>query len=100
MPWTATKAFPHPLANIRPSSQDVGLINYVSYTVVETVLWQGLGSVINKFRDKVLGLEPLRLAFGSRIANRLKIFHTYCWWVIPQGFVSKRNLISFLGPLL
>ena len=79
MPWTATQAFPHPLANIKNSSKDLSLVNYVSYAMVETLLWQGLGSVQNRFREKFLGLEPIRLAFGPRMLSRLKIPHTYCW---------------------
>jgi hypothetical protein len=51
-----TQAFPHPLTNVQPSNSDVDLINYTSYTMVEKIFCQGLDSVRNRFRDKVLGL--------------------------------------------
>lgn len=41
MPWTATKAFPHPLANIKTSKIDVETGNYMSYLLVECMTWQG-----------------------------------------------------------
>jgi hypothetical protein len=44
MPWTSTRRFCHPLANLRGAgesgvSQEVA--NYVSYMVVEWMTWQG-----------------------------------------------------------
>lgn len=41
MPWTSTRAFPHPLANIKNSKYEPRLANYLSYGVVEMVTWQG-----------------------------------------------------------
>jgi hypothetical protein len=43
MPWTSTRAFPHPLANViaKSSSIDHGVANYVSYSLVEWLTWQG-----------------------------------------------------------
>lgn len=42
MPWSTTKAFPHPLANIsKAPTTSVGLANYVSYGIVEYLTWQG-----------------------------------------------------------
>lgn len=41
MPWSPTAAFPHPLANIKTSSVDVGTGNYLSYLLVEWMTWQG-----------------------------------------------------------
>lgn len=44
MPWTSTKAFPHPLANLQ-FGQTAGIHeargNYVSYMAVEWLTWQG-----------------------------------------------------------
>ncbi|KAE9377441.1 glycosyltransferase family 1 protein [Stipitochalara longipes BDJ] len=99
MPWSATQAFPHPLANIKPSNCDLGLVNYVSYALVETLLWQTLGSLQNRFRKNILGLEPIRLAFGPRMFSRLKIPHTYCWSSSlipkPQDWGSHISVAGF-----
>ncbi len=41
MPWTATKAFPHPLANLKFTNTDPKMANYVSYIIVEWLTWHG-----------------------------------------------------------
>ena len=41
MPWSGTRAFPHPLANITYGKSDAGLANYFSYGMVEWMTWQG-----------------------------------------------------------
>ena len=42
MPWSSTRAFPHPLANLKISSKtDANVANYLSYGVVELLTWQG-----------------------------------------------------------
>lgn len=41
MPWTSTRAFPHPLSNLKYSGPDAKLANWVSYNVVDWLSWQG-----------------------------------------------------------
>lgn len=41
MPWTATRAFPHPLANLKVDSMNAKASNYLSYGVVDLMTWQG-----------------------------------------------------------
>lgn len=41
MPWSATRAFPHPLANIERTDADPMTTNYLSYGLVELLTWQG-----------------------------------------------------------
>lgn len=41
MPWSTTKAFPHPLANLKSKSMDAKTANWVSYGIVEWLTWQG-----------------------------------------------------------
>ncbi|KAJ5765727.1 hypothetical protein N7520_005286 [Penicillium odoratum] len=65
MPWSPTQAFPHPLANIQSSSLEAKITNYLSYMLLEELIWEGLGDTINAFRHKTLG--------------RLGIPYTYCW---------------------
>lgn len=46
MPWTPTRHFPHPLANIQQSNVDPRLRNMLSYGVIEMMTWQGSVSVL------------------------------------------------------
>ncbi|KAI0839226.1 glycosyltransferase family 1 protein [Hypoxylon sp. FL0890] len=88
MPWSPTRAFPQPLANIQSSNTDPVTTNYVSYALVEMMTWQGLGDVINRFRTKVLDLEPLSLLWAPAILTRLRIPFTYCW---SPALIPKPN---------
>lgn len=78
MPWSSTTHFPHPLANIRNTTIDTSLANYLSYGVVEWLTWQGLGDVVNTWR-KGLELEPLSASTGPLLAETLGVPFTYCW---------------------
>ncbi|KAF0645288.1 hypothetical protein FPSE5266_00805 [Fusarium pseudograminearum] len=88
MPWSPTRAFPHPLANIQSSNTDDVMTNYMSYTLVEMMTWQGLGDVINRFRKKALDLPPLSLIWAPGLLSRLKISWTYCW---SPALIPKPN---------
>ncbi|KAF5643402.1 sterol glucosyltransferase [Fusarium tjaetaba] len=79
MPWTATRSFPHPLANIQSKNMDPRASNYLSYGVVDLMTWQGLGDVINAWRVKDLHLDPLAAAVGPDIVGLMKVPYTYCW---------------------
>ena len=78
MPWTATTAFAHPLANVKGNTNDPKLANYMTYALVEWMTWQGLGDVINNWRER-LDLEPVPTTEGPMLAETLQIPHTYCW---------------------
>ena len=79
MPYSPTQAFPHPLANIQSSNADTNMTNYLSYTMVEAMTWQGLGDVINRFRANSLGLEPISLMWAPGMLARLRVPYTYCF---------------------
>lgn len=80
MPWSPTKAFPHPLANIQTAEYvNEKIMNYFSYAMVETMIWQGLGDLVNSFRVKRLGLSEIDPTFAPGMISRLKIPHTYAW---------------------
>ncbi|WPG99033.1 Hypothetical protein R9X50_00183800 [Acrodontium crateriforme] len=79
MPYSPTQAFPHPLANIQSSNADLQLTNYISYAMIEMLTWQGVGDIINRFRGKCLGLDPIGQFSAPGMLQRLKIPHTYCW---------------------
>ncbi|KAH6885824.1 hypothetical protein B0T10DRAFT_444100 [Thelonectria olida] len=94
MPWSPTRAFPHPLANIQSSNADDVMTNYMTYTLVEMMTWQGLGDVINRFREKALDLPPLSLIWAPGLLARLKVSWTYCWSpaLIPKPNDWGRNI--------
>lgn len=79
MPWSPTQAFPHPLASITSSNADTTMTNFISYALVDMMTWQGLGDVINRFREKSLGLEPVSIMWAPGMISRLRIPYTYCW---------------------
>jgi UDP:flavonoid glycosyltransferase YjiC (YdhE family) len=80
-PYSPTQAFPHPLANIRPgkSNVDANYVNFMSYPLVEMMTWQGLGDIVNKFRVKTLGLEPVSSLWAPGALYRMNVPYTYLW---------------------
>jgi hypothetical protein len=104
MPWCGTRAFPHPLANLKYTETDPKIANYVSYAIIDILTWQGsvqnshmlllikftnissLGDVINKWREDTLNLEPVPALEGYNLIKTLKLPMTYCW---SPAFVPK-----------
>jgi UDP:flavonoid glycosyltransferase YjiC (YdhE family) len=41
MPWSTTRSFPHPLANLKNTTTDPRTANYISYGIVDFMTWQG-----------------------------------------------------------
>jgi UDP-glucoronosyl and UDP-glucosyl transferase len=78
--------FPHPLANIKSSNVDTNYTNFMSYPLVELMTWQGLGDLVNRFRVKTLGLEPMSTLWAPGQLFRLKVPYTYLW---SPGLVPK-----------
>lgn len=78
-PYSPTTSFPHPLANIKQSNVDYDYSNFMSYPLVELMTWQGLGDLVNKFRVKTLGLEPVSTLWAPGQLYRLKVPYTYLW---------------------
>ncbi|KAK5164789.1 uncharacterized protein LTR77_009453 [Saxophila tyrrhenica] len=80
-PYSPTTMFPHPLANIKPrrSNVDAGYVNFMSYPLVEMMTWQGLGDIVNKFRENTLHLEPVSSLWAPGALYRMKVPYTYLW---------------------
>ncbi|KAH8748650.1 hypothetical protein F5883DRAFT_633690 [Diaporthe sp. PMI_573] len=82
MPWSSTRFFRHPLANIREPQQITEAtrqtLNWVSFAFVEWMTWQGIGDLINDWR-RTLDLEPVPFTEGPLLAENLCIPTTYCW---------------------
>ncbi|KAI0122446.1 glycosyltransferase family 1 protein [Daldinia grandis] len=85
-PYTPTQAFPHPLATIKKSNVDPGYTNFISYPLVEMMVWQGLGDLVNNFRVKTLGLDPVSTLWAPGATYRLHVPFTYLW---SPGLVPK-----------
>lgn len=53
-----------------------------------------LGDIINKFRSKSLGLDPLSIRSGPGIVDRLKVPSTYCFSpsVVPKPLDWKNHI--------
>ncbi|KAF3387337.1 Sterol 3-beta-glucosyltransferase UGT80A2 [Penicillium rolfsii] len=79
MPWSPTQSFPHPLANVHSQNLKPTLANFVSYNIVEMMVWEGLGDILNTLRKKTLSLQPLDAGTASNILHRLQVPHTYLW---------------------
>lgn len=79
MPWSPTQSFPHPLANIQSSNCDPSITNFLTYALIDMMTWQGLGDIINRFRERTLNLEPVSIMWAPGMASRLRIPYTYCW---------------------
>ncbi|KUF81688.1 Glyceraldehyde-3-phosphate dehydrogenase [Phytophthora nicotianae] len=74
-----TMAFPHPLANM-PYTDELKKTNYLSYKMVDLLMWQGTEGLINDFRTKVLKLRKIRNGDGGRdLLLDLHIPHAFMW---------------------
>ncbi|WYZ40105.1 hypothetical protein EsH8_IV_000446 [Colletotrichum jinshuiense] len=85
-PYTPTQAFPHPLASIKKSNVDPGYTNFISYPLVEMMVWQGLGDLVNDFRVKTLGLDAVSTLWAPGATYRLHVPFSYLW---SPGLVPK-----------
>ncbi|BCR87280.1 putative UDP-glucose,sterol transferase [Aspergillus chevalieri] len=79
MPWSPTQYFPHPLAQVRARNAKRSVANFASYAIVEMMIWEGLGDLINKFRKRLLGLDPLDGSRAPSLVHRLRIPYSYLW---------------------
>ncbi|KVH99582.1 Glycosyl transferase, family 28 [Cynara cardunculus var. scolymus] len=87
MPWTPTSEFPSPLARV---PQSAGY--WLSYIVVDLLIWWGIRGYINDFRKK-LNLAPI--AYFSMYRGSISHFPTGYMW--SPHVVSKP---SDWGPLV
>lgn len=92
MPWSPTSRFAHPLVNVQKSNAEPAVTNYLSYAMAETLIWQGLGDIINDFRNS-LRLKPLSIVTGPMATERLGVPFTYAWSeaLLPKPAEWKQN---------
>ncbi|CDP19628.1 unnamed protein product [Coffea canephora] len=80
MPWTPTCEFPHPLARV---PQSAGY--WLSYIVVDLLVWWGIRGYINDFRKKKLKLSPI--AYFSMYHGSISDLPTGYMWsphIVPK----------------
>ncbi|KAL6704101.1 hypothetical protein ACN47E_008764 [Coniothyrium glycines] len=85
-PYTPTSQFPHPLANIKVSNVEATYSNFMSYPLVEMMMWQGLGDLINRFRTEILHMEGISTLWAPGQLYRMKVPYTYMW---SPGLIPK-----------
>ncbi|KAI5805778.1 hypothetical protein EDC01DRAFT_785835 [Geopyxis carbonaria] len=78
-PYSPTQEIPHPLAFIQNSNLGSDYTNAITYPMVEMMTWQGLGDLVNRFREKTLFLEPVATLWAPGMISRLKVPFTYMW---------------------
>lgn len=88
MPWTPTYEFPHPLARV---PQAAGY--WLSYIVVDLLIWWGIRGYINDFRRRKLKLPPIAYftMYNGSISH------------LPTGYMWSSHLVpkpSDWGPLV
>ncbi|XP_015071403.1 sterol 3-beta-glucosyltransferase UGT80B1 [Solanum pennellii] len=80
MPWTPTSEFPHPMARVpQPAAY------WLSYILVDLLVWWGIRGYINDFRKKKLNLPPI--AYFSTYHGSISHFPTGYMWsphVVPK----------------
>ncbi|HUL02274.1 MAG TPA: glycosyltransferase [Gemmatimonadales bacterium] len=85
MPWTATTAVPHPFAGIDPGA-DRRVENFLSYGLIDLLIWGGIADLVNAFREETLKLAPIALADGAALLDDNEVPFTYLW---PPSLVPK-----------
>src|SRR5262249_15744345 len=85
MPWSATRSFPHPFAQIDPSVHRP-VENFFSYGVIDLIVWTGISDLVDEFRKKTLKLPPLTLTDGAALLEDHEVPFTYLW---PESLVPK-----------
>lgn len=96
LPWSPTSEFPQTLANIKSSPANRKSTNKMSYTIVEMMTWEGLGSITSKFREETLDLPDLSQAAGTTAIHRLRIPYTTAGHLrlFPSPITGAITLIS------
>ncbi|KAH7014728.1 hypothetical protein EDB80DRAFT_831422 [Ilyonectria destructans] len=78
-PYTPTQAFPHPFTSVWNAGQADGYTNIISYPLVETVVWNGLGDLVNELRVDKLKLDPVSTVWAVGDTYRMHVPFTYLW---------------------
>ena len=81
MPWVKSKAFPHPMFSDRGWGSKHW--NKMSFDMIDSSTWLGLGDVVNDFRKEDLKLNPIPLMDGGNLQYIRDIPHIFCYRSAP-----------------
>uniref|UniRef100_A0A8H7K977 Glycosyltransferase family 28 N-terminal domain-containing protein n=1 Tax=Bionectria ochroleuca TaxID=29856 RepID=A0A8H7K977_BIOOC len=98
-PYSPTQAFPHPLVSIKRSNIDPGYTNFISYPLVEMMVWQGLGDLVNDFRVKTLALDPVSTLWApgeTGLGDHINI-SGFVYLDLASSFTPPPDLEEFLN---
>ncbi|CAN0830368.1 Sterol 3-beta-glucosyltransferase UGT80A2 [Linum grandiflorum] len=92
-PWTATNEFPHPFARVKqPAAYKL------SYQIIDTFIWIGIGDLISEYRKKHLKLRPSTYLSGSH-SSRMELPFSYIWSPHlvpkPKDWGTKLDIVGF-----
>jgi UDP:flavonoid glycosyltransferase YjiC (YdhE family) len=78
------------------------MANFASYSLVDIMIWHGLGDLINNFRKKDLALDPLDSSQAPGLIQKLKIPYSYLWYVFVKVSLAPLNALFdvFRSPAL
>jgi UDP:flavonoid glycosyltransferase YjiC (YdhE family) len=85
MPWSPTAVYPHPFAGL-DTGQNQPLQNYLSYGVVDLVIWGGILDLVNGFRRDSLKLPPISLVEGAGLLEDHAVPFSYLW---PEALMPR-----------
>jgi sterol 3beta-glucosyltransferase len=85
MPWSPTSAYPHPFWHIAPGGKHP-VQNFLSYGLMDLLIWSGIGALVNTFRQNTLNLSPLTLVDGASLLEDNEVPFTYLW---PDSLLPK-----------
>lgn len=85
MPWTPTRAYPHPLTLLDAGAHRP-LRNLLSYAIANTLMWVGVADLLNALRTETLGLPPVSLRQGPTLVDAAEVPFTY---LFPESLVPR-----------
>ncbi|TPX36240.1 undecaprenyldiphospho-muramoylpentapeptide beta-N-acetylglucosaminyltransferase [Synchytrium microbalum] len=78
MPWTKTRAYPHPFSV--PEIHMGGSYNYMTYSAIDTVMWMFMQYQVNAWRKKTLDRPPV----GSLDLSEFPFLYSFSPSVVPH----------------
>ncbi|KAJ3215771.1 Sterol 3-beta-glucosyltransferase [Dinochytrium kinnereticum] len=79
MPWTRTRAFPHPFAVTERHLG--GGYNYMSYVMMDQILWKGTSAQVNRWRKNTLDRPPIVL--GNIGEHKIPYLYFFSPAIVP-----------------